>query len=333
MIAMLGCTAIAGCVSSSSFECDAASDCVDAGVAGSCEPTGFCSFPDATCPSMRRYGQHAGNGLGGMCVDDDGTTGIAETGDDGPATTITTSASSASETMPLDDEGSSSAAVSVTDEGSTTTSGQESTTDDTVDPETSTSTGEVPTCSTFVDDFEDETIDPSWTQFEAASLVETDGELRMHLTAAADGVYPGVRRYELDLLDGWVRVQPGLLPGENPARLFLAVGADEAFTDVLYVMAEGPLLVAMREQVGMPWEIYEMTQLDPEVHAWWQIRSEGDEVHFETSADGVQFEPFASVAAPFALGLAHVAVASTNYEVLPMDMDVSVREVAMCTSP
>ncbi len=37
---------------------------------GQCEASGFCSFPDPACDSGRRYGEFAGDGLGGSCVDE-----------------------------------------------------------------------------------------------------------------------------------------------------------------------------------------------------------------------------------------------------------------------
>ena len=36
---------------------------------GTCEPNGFCSFPDTDCPSGSRYGEHAGAGLANTCVE------------------------------------------------------------------------------------------------------------------------------------------------------------------------------------------------------------------------------------------------------------------------
>lgn len=39
------------------------------GAAGTCEPTGVCSFADATCLSGRRYGEHAGERHSRKCVD------------------------------------------------------------------------------------------------------------------------------------------------------------------------------------------------------------------------------------------------------------------------
>ncbi|MBI5479308.1 MAG: DUF2341 domain-containing protein [Deltaproteobacteria bacterium] len=58
------------------YTCTGDSECVHQGTRGSCEPTGYCSFPDGTCPSSRRYGTWAGDGLGGTCV----ATGVVDGG-------------------------------------------------------------------------------------------------------------------------------------------------------------------------------------------------------------------------------------------------------------
>jgi hypothetical protein len=51
------------------FTCANSAACVDGALQGTCEPTGFCSFPDGACPdSGRRYAAYAGEGLGGTCV-------------------------------------------------------------------------------------------------------------------------------------------------------------------------------------------------------------------------------------------------------------------------
>ena len=46
-----------------------------------CEPTGWCSFPDASCSAGSRYGAFAGDGLANTCVDGGNTesTAVAET--------------------------------------------------------------------------------------------------------------------------------------------------------------------------------------------------------------------------------------------------------------
>jgi hypothetical protein len=50
------------------FECTDNASCRNGAVTGTCESTGFCSFPDPTCPMGSRYGNAAGNGLAGLCV-------------------------------------------------------------------------------------------------------------------------------------------------------------------------------------------------------------------------------------------------------------------------
>lgn len=65
---LLLCT-VAGCTPvPHAFRCTASTACVGAAGQGTCEATGWCSFADGACPSGRRYGQFAGDALGGQCV-------------------------------------------------------------------------------------------------------------------------------------------------------------------------------------------------------------------------------------------------------------------------
>lgn len=57
------------------FECIAADNCISRGVQGVCEDPGFCSYPDAECPSHQRYDEFAGDGLAYECVPEDDATG------------------------------------------------------------------------------------------------------------------------------------------------------------------------------------------------------------------------------------------------------------------
>lgn len=88
---------LGGC-SPSAFGCEDDGQCSAADGAGSCELNGYCSFPDDDCRSGRRYGDAAGGGLAGLCVNtaEDTETGSQATG---TGTTIepTTQASSSSE--------------------------------------------------------------------------------------------------------------------------------------------------------------------------------------------------------------------------------------------
>lgn len=51
------------------FTCEGDAQCLDGVRAGACEASGFCSFPDASCPSHKRYGEYAAEDLAGACVD------------------------------------------------------------------------------------------------------------------------------------------------------------------------------------------------------------------------------------------------------------------------
>lgn len=59
--------ALFGCATRE-FHCASSDQCRTGDRTGTCEPTGFCSFGDVTCPSGQRYDDSAGV-LGGACVD------------------------------------------------------------------------------------------------------------------------------------------------------------------------------------------------------------------------------------------------------------------------
>ncbi len=58
----------AGCSQTNPYSCESSVQCVLGGVKGTCEASGFCAFPDTTCPSGERYEPKAGNMLGGTCA-------------------------------------------------------------------------------------------------------------------------------------------------------------------------------------------------------------------------------------------------------------------------
>jgi len=94
-------TPASSCVGSA-FACLESADCSDGAMAGTCEPTGWCSFDDPDCESGARYGEHAGGGLAGQCVDPAGTTTDASTslGSASSTTATTTDATTSSTTEP-----------------------------------------------------------------------------------------------------------------------------------------------------------------------------------------------------------------------------------------
>jgi cysteine-rich repeat protein len=77
-------TAATSCIAGGEFVC---SDDTQCGAGGTCEPSGWCSFPDASCPSGARYSRWAGDDLADACTEPaPATTGADESStDDGPS--------------------------------------------------------------------------------------------------------------------------------------------------------------------------------------------------------------------------------------------------------
>lgn len=64
---VVGTSSISGC-SSTVFGCAEDAQCSQKDVVGICQPEGYCSFPDASCESGQRFGEHADRKLAGECV-------------------------------------------------------------------------------------------------------------------------------------------------------------------------------------------------------------------------------------------------------------------------
>lgn len=84
-----------GCNAAQSYACTDASMCIVGQLAGSCQATGYCSFPDQTCESGQRYGEYAGAGLSNDCVpqgsgETDTNAATSTTGTTSTTTTSTT---------------------------------------------------------------------------------------------------------------------------------------------------------------------------------------------------------------------------------------------------
>lgn|GEM_PF-1372313 len=92
---LLALASLSSCVRFDVFACSDSDDCVLNGLPGTCENTGYCSFPDLECAEGSRYSEHAPDGLAGQCVDpassgsgsggeteDSATSGSGETGNE-----------------------------------------------------------------------------------------------------------------------------------------------------------------------------------------------------------------------------------------------------------
>ena len=63
------------CVPLGAFQCESDAMCVRNGLPGVCQPSEYCSYDDDICESGQRYGDYAGDGLAGQCVEEEpGTT-------------------------------------------------------------------------------------------------------------------------------------------------------------------------------------------------------------------------------------------------------------------
>lgn len=88
------------CLSSQSYVCGDDDACVSSDRTGTCEATGYCSFPDTECGTGRRYAEFAGDGLAGLCVAEDGSsTSDDRTTQPAPATLTSGTSESTSTTQ------------------------------------------------------------------------------------------------------------------------------------------------------------------------------------------------------------------------------------------
>jgi hypothetical protein len=143
-----------GCALPSAFACRFDSDCANAGAAGTCEADGWCSFPDGDCESGRRYGDHAGDGLGGACVGPGvETSGAESSAGEGEGTTSTASGGDGTS----DGDGTSAVSAETAGESaSTTASDSGSTTAADTGSGSSDESGSAPSCGNgFVEGLEE----------------------------------------------------------------------------------------------------------------------------------------------------------------------------------
>lgn len=56
------------CAKTTPYKCTGNDQCVLGGQPGTCEPEGYCAFPDMDCPSGTRFESGAGSGFGGQCT-------------------------------------------------------------------------------------------------------------------------------------------------------------------------------------------------------------------------------------------------------------------------
>lgn len=78
---------VGGCYGLQTYACSEDGNCVDGSKTGRCEPSGYCSYPDDSCPSDQRYDDLAPGELAGSCVDEAATDASSTTSSTNGATT------------------------------------------------------------------------------------------------------------------------------------------------------------------------------------------------------------------------------------------------------
>jgi len=184
--AMLGAAAVHGC-GSGVFACQDDAQCENGGVAGTCEPTGGCSFPDDSCASGRRYGDHAPDGLAGQCASDDVATLDTGGGSESLSTTDSVSITLTS-LEESDGSGSESAdATTVAVTASDTSTGSSATTGDDTSMGSSESTGGP--AGEFFDPFDrpnDEDLGNGWIEKTPGAFRLVDEQVELQSTNGQD---------------------------------------------------------------------------------------------------------------------------------------------------
>ncbi len=113
--ALLGVLACDACLDPTTFACESDAQCMRGGIPGTCEAEGYCSFPDDTCASNRRFAELAPSAIAGVCVVEDGSTStVPPTSTSVDPSTTTSVGTSTTSTPTTDAEGSSSTTFPLT---------------------------------------------------------------------------------------------------------------------------------------------------------------------------------------------------------------------------
>jgi hypothetical protein len=325
----IGCGALAlalgGCAGGGSFQCADNDQCRTGDAFGVCQPDGFCSFDDPACASGQRYGDQSGD-LAGECVDvgSSSASSGAEPTSSGPISTTTGGADTTGGPDASTDDGGSTLALDGTSTGAdATTSGVETGSDG--------STGTMASCSPiFSDEFDDDVVDPLYdgTVGPGMSVFESGGELHFAFDGATADGYAWIGRHvgSLDSHRYWVHVS-GLpsLPSSSSLEICLS---DEIY-QVCVLEYEGQLHAHYDDGVSQT-ELATMI-IDPVAIPFIAVSILAGEVGWETSADGVAFSAFHTMATPFdpAANL-YMLLGAGNWEVLAADDEYAIEALGFC---
>lgn len=349
---LVACLALAtGCEASAVFQCQSEVQCTLDGKAGTCEPNGYCSFADPTCPSGQRYGDQAPGGLAGGCVapaeDTNGATGdcmgpaCAPTASStGSASTDSASNGSAStqdptsgETQTDESSGRPPSSGGTTDpSGGTTDSGDASSSD----ASSSSATGDPTTggtvCPEFVDEFDNGIVDePPWVVFDGGGLMSEAGDTMRFSIDPSGSFYSFMIIPELDVTEGYAVAHLVALPQDSSSEFLLRVFDDDGLNGVaLGVTGDRRISPRVNGVVGTEF-VYDPAVSD----LWLELVFDGTNVTFSFSTDGTIYTELDSLLSPLVNpSSAEVSMAAGSFSPIMSPAHViEVNVFEFCSSP
>ncbi len=328
VLAALG-GAASGC-GSSVFACASDEQCQGA-EAGLCQPEGYCSFPDESCPSGQRFGDAAPSGVANACVDQ----GDASTG----ASTGPMPSSEGSEPPPPDpDDGPIASTTLTTDEGSTTAAVADDTSTGSEPTGTGaedTSTGEAAACTTsLVDPFDGTELSVPWGTFNrpGTALWVADGQLWFEIGANVDWIVAGALIEVESIAGGWARAR---VTEPDDSGLLIAGGvvvANEICHLQMFIDPGGVAATIWNNETLSTTELGYVPL--PGLPLWLQVRLDDDRrAYFEWSPDAITWNELTSGTFEECgdLGAAVVAGINVGGQLQPMQIGTrSFDEFQMC---
>lgn len=279
---------------SSVFACASDDQCQAGAVAGQCQPSGYCSFPDDSCASGQRYGGSAPDDVANACVvPDDASTGTGmgepstrggETPDpdpDGTPEGSTTAIDDTSTTTPVDD-------AATTEPDPTRGMGTEGMT-----------TGMSRTCElAFEDEFDGDALSPLWNAYLPATTEAfvSEGQLRFAVGASNTWVAARVLTEVPALAGGWVRVYVDQLDQPDlPISTGLVLANAQCQLQLTIEPASIAASVWNDETQLTTW----LGGVEIGIPTWLQIRQDEDGMnHLEWSIDGAGWQELAAGSFP-----------------------------------
>ena len=322
------------------FTCQDDAACRLGAGAGVCQGDGYCSFPDDTCPSGQRYGEHAGDGKEHDCVAvDDGPTSEGDTGgvtattnaDDATATTTgassPVSASNATGGSSDDDDGDGDTDASTTGAAATDSTGP-------IDPTASSSgetTGGPPLDCSIDDEFDgpdlDMTVWGSWGSDEGVTVAQTDGVVRFTIATGPTGIGGLITVPSIGVAESMVTVTVGAPPDPNTTveQSFIMQGSGAS---VRVVLNDGIVQVVVWDGANNSVPYSEAHDVQPGDR--FRFTFTGGDVTVDMNLGQANWNELYSGSPPFDVDDVEVVARALSYENLAQPSSVEVEAISVC---